>query len=186
MLHVNINIQAGEVNVISVESFYIFPHLMVVLPPLWKGDWKQSRLRAGFAKNSEWETCVTSQLSFYLIAGLILAAAVYRYAKRRAVPRRSPAEADRIVRSGQAVFLDVRTESEQRSEHIRGALLIPLSTIRRRAEELRKQANREIICYCQNGNRSLTAAVILRRRGLKASSLEGGIGEWNYFRHMQK
>ena len=80
----------------------------------------------------------------------------------------------------------MRTESEQRAEHIRGALLIPLSTLRRRADELKKQANKEIICYCQNGNRSLTAAVVLRRQGLKASSLEGGIGEWNYFRHQQK
>ena len=129
---------------------------------------------------------MTPQLSFYIIAGVILAAAMYRYAKRRSVPRRSPAEADSIIRSGQAVFLDVRTESEQRAEHIRGALLIPLSTLRRRADELKKQANKEIICYCQNGNRSLTAAVVLRRQGLKASSLEGGIGEWNYFRHLQK
>ena len=129
---------------------------------------------------------MTSQLSFYIIAGVILLAALYRYSKRRAVPRRSPAEADGLVRSGQAVLLDVRTESEQRSEHIKGALLIPLSTLRRRAEELGKQAHREIICYCQNGNRSLTAAVILRKRGLNASSLEGGIGEWNYFRHLKK
>jgi rhodanese-related sulfurtransferase len=129
---------------------------------------------------------VTSQISFYVIAGVILLAAVYRYAKRRSVPRRSPAEADGLIRSSQAVFLDVRTEGEQRSEHIKGALLIPLSTLKRRAEELGKQANREIICYCQNGNRSLTAAVILRKRGLNASSLEGGIGEWNYFRHTQK
>jgi rhodanese-related sulfurtransferase len=153
---------------------------------VWKGHWKQSGVGAGFAKNSEWQTDVTPQLSFYIIAGVVLAASLYRYAKRRSVPRRSPAEADSIVRSGQAVFLDVRTESEQRAEHIKGALLIPLNTLRRRAEELRKQANREIICYCQTGNRSLTAAVILRRRGLKASSLEGGIGEWNYFRHLQK
>ena len=151
-----------------------------------EGTLETAPAAAGFAKNSEWKSDVTSQWSFYIVAGVILAAALYRYAKRRSVPRRSPQEADNIIRSGQAVFLDVRTESEQRAEHIKGAILIPLSALRRRAEELTKQANREIICYCQNGNRSLTAAVILKGRGLKASSLEGGIGEWNYFRHLQK
>ncbi len=126
---------------------------------------------------------VTSQVIFYVVAGAVIALALSRYARRRSVPRRSPAEAESVIRSGEAVFLDVRTDGEQRAEHIKGSLHIPLNTLRRRAEELRKQANREIICYCQNGNRSLTAAVILRKRGLKASSLEGGIGEWNYYRH---
>jgi rhodanese-related sulfurtransferase len=123
---------------------------------------------------------------FYLFMGAVLGAALYRYIRRRSIPRVSPAEADSMIRSGQALFLDVRTESEQRSEHIKGALFIPLHTLRRRAEELKKHSNREIICYCRNGNRSLTAAAILRRRGLRASSLEGGIGEWNYFRHARE
>lgn len=128
---------------------------------------------------------MVSQIIFYLVAGLLVAAAVYRSLRRRSVPRRSPAEADAKVRSGEALFLDVRTESEHRADHIKGALHIPLHTLRRRAEELQKHPGREIICYCANGNRSLSAAVILRRRGLKASSLDGGIGEWNYYRHKQ-
>jgi rhodanese-related sulfurtransferase len=151
-----------------------------------KGDWKCDSQRAGFAKNIEWYLTVSSQLIFYLVLGVVLGAALYRYVRRRSVPRVSPAEADRMIHSGQALFLDVRTDSEQRSEHIKGALLIPLHTLRRRAEELKKHSNREIICYCRNGNRSLSAAAILRRRGLRASSLEGGIGEWNYYQHTQE
>lgn len=129
---------------------------------------------------------MTSQAVFYIVTGMLLGALLYRYIRRRSVPRISSADADRLVRSGEALFLDVRTESEQRSEHIQGALLIPLHTLRRRGEELKKHSNREIICYCQNGNRSLTAAAMLRRRGLRASSLDGGIGEWNYYVHTQK
>jgi rhodanese-related sulfurtransferase len=129
---------------------------------------------------------VSSQFIFYVVVALIVGASGVGYLRRRAVPRHSPEEADRLVRSGEAVFLDVRTESEQRSEHIKGAVLIPLHTLRRRAGELKKYSNREIICYCLNGNRSLRAAALLRRRGLRASSLEGGIGDWNYYRHTQE
>jgi rhodanese-related sulfurtransferase len=126
-----------------------------------------------------------SQAIFYLVAGVLVAAAVYRSLRRRSVPRQSSAEAEAKVRSGEALFLDVRAESEHRSDHIKGALHIPLHTLKRRAEELQKHPGKEFICYCANGNRSLSAAVILRRRGLRASSLDGGIGEWNYYRHTQ-
>jgi rhodanese-related sulfurtransferase len=129
---------------------------------------------------------VSTQVVFYMVAAALLLAALYRHMRRRSVPRLSPADADSKIRSGQAIFLDVRTESEQRSEHIKGALLIPLHTLRRRAGELQKYSNREIICYCRNGNRSLSAAAMLRRRGLRALSLDGGIGEWNYYRHTQE
>jgi rhodanese-related sulfurtransferase len=126
---------------------------------------------------------MSSPIIFYLVAGVLVAAAVYRSLRRRSVPRRSSVEADAKVRSGEALFLDVRTVSEHGADHIKGALHIPLHTLKRRAKELQKHPGREIICYCRNGNRSLSAAVILRRRGLNASSLDGGIDEWNYYRH---
>ena len=142
--------------------------------------------RTWFAKNIEWKFGVSSQVLFYIVLAAFAGFLLYRYLKTRSVPRLSPAEADRMVNSGLAVFLDVRTESEQRSEHIRGAMHIPLHELRRRADEMKKHSGREIICYCRNGSRSLAAAAILRSGGMRASSLAGGIGDWNFYKRAQK
>jgi rhodanese-related sulfurtransferase len=78
------------------------------------------------------------------------------------------------------LLLDVQTDSEHRSHHIKGAVHIPLQTLRRRAEELNKYRNREIICYCRSGSRSLTAALQLHRLGYTAGNMKGGLAEWNF------
>jgi len=124
---------------------------------------------------------VSSQIFFYAFLVALVGLVIYRTIRLRSVRRLSPAEADGLVRSGVAVFLDVRTDAEAKSEHIKGALHIPLHELRRRGEELRRHAGKEIICYCQSGNRSVTAALILRKLGLKAASLNGGIGDWNFY-----
>jgi len=125
---------------------------------------------------------VSSQILFYVALALLAGFAVYRSLRLRSVRRLSPAEAERRVNSGIALFLDVRTEAEARKDRIRGALHIPLHELRRRGEELRRHADKEIICYCQSGNRSVAAALILKKLGLNVSSLEGGMGEWNFAR----
>ncbi|HUI64971.1 MAG TPA: rhodanese-like domain-containing protein [Bacteroidota bacterium] len=127
-----------------------------------------------------------SQLVFYAVSALVVLFGVRHAWIARSVPRVKSAEAEKEVHSGQAVFLDVRTESEWQSEHIKGSIHIPLHTLRRRAEELSRYSNKQIICYCQSGNRSVRAAHILRTRGLRASSLEGGIGEWNFFTRLRR
>jgi len=125
---------------------------------------------------------VSSQILFYVLIAALLGFFLYRTLRLRSVPRLSPAEAEGRVHSGVAVFLDVRTNGEARSEHIKGAIHIPLHELRVRGEELRRYAGREVICYCQTGNRSVSAALMLKKLGLNASSLEGGIGEWNFYR----
>ena len=125
---------------------------------------------------------MSSQLLFYLLLAALLGFFLYRTLRLRSVRRLTPGEAESRVHSGVAVFLDVRTNAEAKSEHIKGALHIPLHELRRRAEELRRHAGREIICYCQTGNRSVSAALVLRKLGFNASSMEGGIGEWNFYR----
>ena len=129
-----------------------------------------------------WNRAVSSQILFYVVLAALLGFFLYRSLRLRSVRRLSPADAESRVHSGVALFLDVRTEAEARSEHIKGAIHIPLHELRRRGEELRRHAGREIICYCQTGNRSVSAALILKKLGLNASSLEGGIGEWNFYR----
>jgi rhodanese-related sulfurtransferase len=56
---------------------------------------------------------------------------------------------------------------------------IPVTDLKTRSQELKKFKDAEIICYCQTGNRSLTAASKLKRMGYNATNLSGGIIRWN-------
>ena len=78
------------------------------------------------------------------------------------------------------MLLDVRTEKEWSQNHIKGAHHIPLHELTRRSAELEKHKNREIICYCQSGNRSLTAALRLKRLGFSVAHMKGGLADWNF------
>ncbi|MEM2102621.1 MAG: NosD domain-containing protein [Candidatus Bathyarchaeia archaeon] len=57
------------------------------------------------------------------------------------------------------IVLDVRTQTEYDSGHIRNARLIPLSQLESRLEELDK--NSKTLVYCLSGNLSITACQIL-------------------------
>lgn len=122
----------------------------------------------------------SDQIFLYVIMALGVLLWVVRAIRRRGIPRRTASEVHELL-SGKhgTVLLDVRTEAERRGSAIKGSHHIPLHRIRSRSNELEKFRNREIVCYCQTGNRSLTAAAALRRLGFTASSLEGGIVEWN-------
>lgn len=84
---------------------------------------------------------------------------------------------ERVEAGEPVVLLDVREPEETARGIIRGAILIPLSQLEARWKEVEK--HNEIICYCAAGKRSLTAAQMLRDRGLfNATSLEGGLAAW--------
>ena len=124
---------------------------------------------------------MTPSTIFPFIAGGLLAAfLIYRYLATRGVPRVDPVPASERVRAGQAVLLDVRRNAERSAGTIQGSIHIPLHELGGRSAELKKFGTKEIICFCQSGSRSLGAAARLRRLGIPASSLEGGIGGWNF------
>lgn len=122
----------------------------------------------------------SSQIVLY---GLI-AVVVFLYARRlfllRSIPHYSPAEAASRTKSGpRLLFLDVRTEQERSGQHINGSMHIPLQELRGRLGELEKHKDKEILCYCRSGNRSLSAAALLRKHGFAAANMKGGMTEWN-------
>jgi len=84
------------------------------------------------------------------------------------------------INDGDFIFVDVRSESEYESGHIKGAFFIPLSLIEDRLDELPK--DRSILVYCNGSscNRSGAAARILAANGYKkVYDLTGkGIDEW--------
>ena len=74
-------------------------------------------------------------------------------------------------------ILDVRTQEEYDSGHIEGAILIPISELEDRLDELSK--NKEMLVYCRTGNRSSTAVNVLRANGYtNIFHMKNGITAW--------
>ncbi|MCX6142611.1 MAG: rhodanese-like domain-containing protein [Ignavibacteriales bacterium] len=124
---------------------------------------------------------MTGEILFYAIIGLLVLISLRRFFVNRSVTHYSVKQVeDRIQTNLGVLLLDVRTEKEWRQGHIKGAHHIPLHELTRRSSELDKHKNREIICYCQTGNRSISAALRLKRLGFSTASMKGGIAEWNF------
>lgn len=73
-----------------------------------------------------------------------------------------------------AVLIDVRSNSEYDLEHLNGAINIPYDVIGSNLDDIPK--DKEIIVYCQSGNRSSKAAKTLIDAGYKNVYDLGGIG----------
>lgn len=73
-----------------------------------------------------------------------------------------------------AVLVDVRTEDEYNSKHIKGALNIPLDKI----SDIELEKNKKIIVYCQSGKRSKQAANTLVELGFSEVYDFGSINNW--------
>lgn len=69
-------------------------------------------------------------------------------------------------------LLDVRTAGEFAAGHIPGAVNIPVDELRRRMHELPKV--RDIVAYCQVGQRGYLATRMLLQAGLRAKNISGG------------
>ncbi len=91
-------------------------------------------------------------------------------------PSTSAEEAHETVRRREAVILDVRERHEWRAGHAPGSKNIPLSSLRTRTSEL--AAGRRYIAVCRSGSRSRSATAQLRRSGLDAVNLKGGMNGW--------
>lgn len=75
-----------------------------------------------------------------------------------------------------AMLIDVRTKQEFVEGHINGAIVIPYYEISKRIENIIPNKEQEIIVYCKNGGRGVTAAEILNELGYKnVYNLKGGM-----------
>lgn len=79
------------------------------------------------------------------------------------------------------VVLDVRTEEEYKSGHLKNALLIPNDQIVSRKSEIEKYKDRPMLVYCRSGNRSSVAVQSLEKLGFKnIYHMNQGIIAWKY------
>jgi rhodanese-related sulfurtransferase len=77
----------------------------------------------------------------------------------------------------QPLLLDVRENWEFATCHIAGSTQIPMHLIPIRVGEL--DDDREIVCICHHGARSMQVAAFLERNGFdKVSNLTGGVHAW--------
>lgn len=82
------------------------------------------------------------------------------------------------IKTGEVTVLDVRPEDEFAAGHVRDAVNIPLSQLKRRLTELPK--NSEVIAYCRGPYcvLSFEAVEFLRSKGRKARRMADGFPEW--------
>jgi CRP-like cAMP-binding protein len=84
-------------------------------------------------------------------------------------------EADAMIKEGNAVWIDVRLESEHKNSGIEGSVNIPLFMLRLKAQTL--DPEKKYILYCDSGRRSSACAFLLSERGLQVYCLKGGLVE---------
>jgi len=83
-----------------------------------------------------------------------------------------------LVRSGEAMVIDVRPPAEYDAGHIEGAINIPLESLTGRLNKL--PHDQEIVAYCRGPYCMLAfeAVEALRKHGYHARRLEDGYPEW--------
>jgi rhodanese-related sulfurtransferase/DNA-binding transcriptional ArsR family regulator len=83
-----------------------------------------------------------------------------------------------LVRSGEAMVIDVRPPAEYDAGHIEGAINIPLESLPERLNKLPQ--DQEIVAYCRGPYCMLAFEAVerLRQHGYRARRLEDGFPEW--------
>jgi CRP-like cAMP-binding protein len=81
--------------------------------------------------------------------------------------------ASQLVISGKARWLDVRLPPEFETEHLPGAINVPLCFLRLKLAQL--DLKLQYIVVCDTGRRSSASAFILKERGFEVAVLKGGL-----------
>ena len=90
-------------------------------------------------------------------------------------------EAKQIIDTEESyIILDVRTQEEYDQGHIPGAILIPDTEIKAKAEDVLTDKEQMILVYCRSGRRSKLAAESLVELGYTNIKEFGGIIDWPY------
>jgi rhodanese-related sulfurtransferase len=96
---------------------------------------------------------------------------------RRGPGRITASEANRLLRDGGAVLIDVREADEYRAGHAPGALHLPLSRLAHDGA-LGLPESRRLVLVCRSGNRSRRAAELLAAQGVNCVDMTGGMLNW--------
>lgn len=97
----------------------------------------------------------------------------------------SPEKIKAAVEKKEAVLLDVREESEWKDGHLKLALFLPLSWLRKESEKesfaeavaAKVPKGKVIYAHCRAGGRAMTAAGMLKKLGYDVRPLKQGYEE---------
>jgi DNA-binding transcriptional ArsR family regulator len=83
-----------------------------------------------------------------------------------------------LLKSGEALIIDVRPLGEYEAGHIPGAVNVPIEALPRRLSEFPRR--KEVVAYCRGPYCMLAVEAVkrLRKRGYRARRLEDGFPEW--------
>jgi rhodanese-related sulfurtransferase len=85
-----------------------------------------------------------------------------------------------LERGEKPLLVDVRQPWENELSRLPESVLVPLPELPERIAEIRPAPGQQVVCYCHHGIRSLHAAEVLGRAGLRdVVSLAGGIDAWS-------
>jgi rhodanese-related sulfurtransferase len=88
-------------------------------------------------------------------------------------------QATMLINQKDAVVVDVREPGEFAQSHILNARNVPLGEIEARIKELERFKDKPVIVACATGNRSGSAAAVLRKQGFtNVVNLAGGLAAW--------
>jgi rhodanese-related sulfurtransferase len=125
----------------------------------------------------------TQQIVILSVVALTLILYFRRWMRIRGITQLRPSEiSEQVIKDKSSILLDVRTSQERSGRHIKGSIHIPLQELTKRLNELSNYKEKQIICYCQSGSRSMVAASMLQKKGFAVANLKGGMAEWNYQR----
>ncbi len=89
----------------------------------------------------------------------------------------TPAEAQKMVETGEAVLIDVREPYEYAEVRATGAKLIPLGSVSQRLNEF--PTDKDVLLICRSGGRSAQACMIAMQGGhSRVFNVQGGTISW--------
>jgi len=107
---------------------------------------------------------------------VLLAVGLFRYYRQRAYLKQLT-EDEFIEGYRKAQLIDVREPNEFDRGHILGARNIPVTQMKQRLIEIRK--DKPVYLYCQGSTRSSRAAQLLNKKGYQdIYQLKGGFKKW--------
>jgi rhodanese-related sulfurtransferase len=116
----------------------------------------------------------TASIVLLSLFGLFLLVRLIGYLGRLGIKQITARELDQMKGM---TMLDTRTDKEYKQGHIPGAIHIELSEVGNKAKKLRK--DKDLVVYCQNGNRSIWAIKRLMGMGFTSLyNLKGGYSAW--------
>lgn len=89
-------------------------------------------------------------------------------------------EAKMMMDAGEVTVVDVRSAAEYAMGHVPGAALVPLDTLAAQAKTALPDLDATLLVYCRSGNRSASAAKMLKDLGYTKVYDFGGIMDWPY------